>query len=63
MQHYHDSDRPSAPDYTVPALIMLGVNLFLVLAVLWVAYGFAVPLLLGGALLIAFDYWAERRRR
>ena len=48
-------NRPTgiAPNYTTPALISLGLNLFLWLAVIWVVAGFATALLTG-ALVNAF---------
>ena len=39
-------DRPigTAPNYTIPALVMLGVNLFWMLGVIWAVWGL-VPVL------------------
>lgn len=41
---------PEAPNYTNAALIMGGVNLFWVLAVIWVLYGMIAVIALGFAL-------------
>ncbi|MCE8509458.1 hypothetical protein KBY24_15650 [Ruegeria pomeroyi] len=35
-----------APDYTIPALVMLGVNLTWILILVWALWGFGAALLL-----------------
>jgi len=60
MRYDHDPKRQAVPDYTVPALVMLGVNLFLGLAVLWFNFGLGVPLLLALVMHLAIG-WQERR--
>lgn len=49
-----------APNYTTPALIMGGVNLFWILMVIWVAYGMLAVLTLGFALERTI-HWLSRR--
>ena len=51
----------SAPNYTVPALVMAGVNLMWVFLAVWAVWGF-VPVLLLSVLLTHFlDRMAARR--
>ena len=54
-------NRPTgiAPDYTIPALVSLGVNLFLGLAVIWAVAGFGTALLVGALLNVVIP----RRKR
>lgn len=54
-------NRPTgiAPDYTLPALVSLGLNLFLWLAVIWAVAGFATALLIGALV----NVFIPRRRR
>ncbi|WP_300519263.1 hypothetical protein [Aliiroseovarius sp.] len=54
-------NRPTgaAPDYTIPALVSLGVNLFLWLAVIWAVAGFASALLVGALV----NVFLPRRKR
>ncbi|MEL6648880.1 MAG: hypothetical protein AAFQ05_14550 [Pseudomonadota bacterium] len=49
-----------APNYTTPALIMGGVNLFWILMVIWVAYGMLAVVALGFAL-DRVIHWLSRR--
>ncbi|MEL7282688.1 MAG: hypothetical protein AAFY35_11225 [Pseudomonadota bacterium] len=49
-----------APNYTTPALIMGGVNLFWILMVIWVAYGMLAVVALGFALERVI-HWLSRR--
>ena len=49
-----------APNYTTPALIMGGVNLFWILMVIWVAYGMLAVLALGFTL-ERVSHWLSRR--
>ncbi|WP_121062731.1 hypothetical protein [Chachezhania antarctica] len=60
MRYDPRTDRATAPDYTVPALIMLGVNLFLGLAVLWFNHGLAMPVALAALLYLALTWWERR---
>ncbi|MEM8729503.1 MAG: hypothetical protein AAGF79_06245 [Pseudomonadota bacterium] len=58
MQSDH---RPAAPDYTNAALVMLGLNLFLVLFAIWSLFGYVTALLVAFALNHGLDRWAARR--
>lgn len=49
-----------APNYTTPALIMGGINLFWIMTVIWVAYGMVAVLALGFAL-ERLIHWLSRR--
>ena len=49
-----------APNYTTPALIMGGLNLFWIMMVIWVAYGMIAVLALGFALERGI-HWLSRR--
>lgn len=51
----------SAPDYTVPALVMMGVNLIWVFTLLWALFGLVPVLLLAAALNRGITWIAARR--
>ncbi|WP_421704930.1 hypothetical protein [Aliiroseovarius sp.] len=56
-------NRPTgiAPDYTLPALVSLGVNLFLWLAVIWAVAGFGAALLVGALVSVFIPRRKQRR--
>lgn len=49
-----------APNYTTPALIMGGVNLFWIMTLIWVVYGFLAVLALGFTLDRAIKWLSSR---
>ena len=49
-----------APNYTVPALIMGGINLFWIMMVIWVVYGMVAVLAFSFALERGI-HWLSRR--
>ena len=51
-----------APNYTRPALVMAGVNLFNLLFVLWAVFGLAAVLVLAVGLNWVIARMAKRRR-
>jgi len=51
-----------APDYTVPALVMLGVNLTWILVLVWALWGFAAALLLAALVHHVITRLATRAR-
>jgi hypothetical protein len=53
----------SAPDYTVAALTMMGVNLLWIFFLIWVVYGFAPVVLLALLINHFVDRLAARRGR
>lgn len=55
-------DRRPAPDYTVPALVMLGVNLIWILCLVWALAGYAAALLTAWAVNLGITRLAERRQ-
>lgn len=57
------TDEPrSAPDFTTPTLIMLGVNLFWILYLIWSLLGFALVVIVGLCLNSALSYAARRAK-
>ncbi|MHA6326026.1 hypothetical protein [Roseivivax sp. CAU 1753] len=58
MQHH---PRGTAPNYTVPALVMGAINLFWILGVIWVLFGLPVVLALSWVMKALLDRIAERR--
>lgn len=52
----------SAPDYTTPALVMLGLNMMWVFIALWATLGLVPVLLLAAAMNRAITWLAQRRR-
>jgi hypothetical protein len=58
-----ERDLRAAPDYTNPALIMLGVNLFCAFCTIWALWGLVPVLLLGAVLYHGIDRLAATRRR
>ena len=52
--------RREAPNYTLPALIMGGINLFWIMMVIWVAYGLVAVLAFSFALERGI-HWLSRR--
>jgi len=57
--HSHQTGR--APDYTIAALTMLGINAFLGLFAVWAVFGFLPTVLLGVMLHHVIDRLARRR--
>lgn len=51
----------AAPNYTVPALIMAGVNLMWIFVVIWAAFGLGSALVLAAALNHAISRLASHR--
>ena len=51
---------PEAPNYTTPALVMGGVNLFWIMTLIWAIYGFLAVLALGFALDRAIHWLSNR---
>ncbi|MEO0371695.1 MAG: hypothetical protein AAF231_09595 [Pseudomonadota bacterium] len=49
-----------APNYTKPALIMGGINLFWIMTLIWAAYGFLAVLALGFTLDRAIHWLSSR---
>ena len=47
-------------DYTAISLIFAFINLFWMLCVVWIVWGFAAVLGIGGALHIALNRWQDR---
>ncbi|MCR9127248.1 MAG: hypothetical protein NXH82_14130 [Rhodobacteraceae bacterium] len=56
-----DRDIRSAPDYTVPALVMMGVNLIWIFLAIWAAFGLLPVLLLALGLNHVLERVAARR--
>lgn len=54
--------RPSAPNYTVPALVMGLVNLLWIFFALWAAWGLPAVIAAGYLLYVAIDWLARRPR-
>lgn len=52
----------AAPNYTTPALVMMGVNLAWILIALWAAFGLLAALLLALVVNHAITLLAHRRR-
>ena len=50
-----------APNYTTPALIMGGINLFWIMMFIWAAYGMIAVLALGFALDRVIHWMSQRR--
>ncbi len=49
-----------APNYTTPALIMGGINLFWIMILIWVSFGFLAVLALGFTL-DRIIHWMSQR--
>lgn len=56
-----DHDIRSAPNYTVPALVMGCINLICVFFVIWAAFGMIAALVLAALLHHAIDRFAASR--
>ncbi len=52
-----------APDYTIAALIMLGINLFCLLFAIWAHWGLPATLLFAVCANALITRWARVRRR
>ncbi|MFV0514215.1 MAG: hypothetical protein ACK5MY_11385 [Jhaorihella sp.] len=57
----HERNIKAAPNYTVPALVMAGVNLLWIFFVVWAAFGFFPALLLAAAINHGIDRLASHR--
>ncbi|WP_146347267.1 hypothetical protein [Falsiphaeobacter marinintestinus] len=53
----------AAPDYTLPALVMMGVNLTWVFFVIWAMWGLLPVIVMGLILNHAITRLEDRRRR
>ena len=63
MSHGYRRQVGRAPNYTIPALVMGGVNLFWILLVIWAVFGFWAVALLTWGLDRAIHALGRRRMR